>query len=59
MCAASGGITTFDVLAAGAAAGQGTVGEGIKCAGVIAGNYIDGDDVNHGFLRLAGPPWSW
>jgi hypothetical protein len=57
--AANGAIATFDVPAAGTAAGQGTVGEGINSAGVVVGNYIDGDGLNHGFLWPAGPPWFW
>ena len=42
---------TFDVPAAGTGAGQGTLPESNNTPGVVAVNYIDGGNVNHGFLR--------
>lgn len=44
-------IITFDAPAAGTAAGQGTFGQAINPAGEIAGLYVDGSNVSHGFLR--------
>ncbi|MGA7625861.1 MAG: hypothetical protein WCA91_20020 [Candidatus Acidiferrales bacterium] len=53
--APDGEITTFDVRAAGTEAGQGTYDiatcDGINLEGAIAGNYIDGSNVTHGFVR--------
>jgi hypothetical protein len=36
---------------AGTGAGQGTTPVGINDFGVIAGNYVDGNNLNHGFVR--------
>lgn len=44
-------IITFDAPGAGTGAGQGTYVSGISAGGAIAGNYVDGNNVNHGFLR--------
>ena len=56
--ARDGTITTFDAPGAGTSAGQGTslnawtsVVDGLNPAGAITGSYIDGNNVNHGFLR--------
>jgi len=52
--APDGYITTFDDPKAGTGTGQGTKvagGTGINRRGVIAGRYIDGKNVNHGYLR--------
>jgi hypothetical protein len=46
-----GTFTTFDAPGAGTAAGQGTLPESNNTQGAIAGNYIDENFVNHGFLR--------
>jgi hypothetical protein len=43
-------ITTFDVPGAGTDPGQGTFGGGFTPNGTIMGNYIDADNVSHGFL---------
>jgi hypothetical protein len=40
----------FDAPGAGTGAGQGTLPESNNTLGAIAGNYIDGSNVNHGFL---------
>ncbi len=44
-------ITTFDVPDAGTGALQGTFAIGINPVGVIAGYYVDANNVSHGFLR--------
>lgn len=44
-------IVAFDVPGAGSGAGQGTYGVQINLTGTIAGNFIDGNNVQHGFLR--------
>lgn len=44
-------IQTFDVPGAGTGPYQGTTGVQINWAGTIAGNFIDGNNVQHGFLR--------
>jgi hypothetical protein len=47
-------ITTFDAPGAGTGSGQGTFPFGINPAGAIEGEYIDANNVNHGFLRARG-----
>jgi hypothetical protein len=48
----SGGtITTFDAPGAGTGPGQGTFSIGNNPSGAITGYYVDGSNVNHGFLR--------
>ena len=47
-------IITIDVPSAGTGPGQGTNPYAINPAGAIAGQYIDGNDVFHGFLRTRG-----
>src|ERR1700746_339687 len=42
---------TFDAPGAGTAADQGTFPEQISNSGLIVGNYVDGNGVNHGFVR--------
>jgi hypothetical protein len=51
--ARAGTITTFDVPAAGTLALQGTIitTATINGEGVITGNYLDGNNVSHGFVR--------
>jgi uncharacterized membrane protein len=48
-----GRITTFDVPGAGTngSQGQGTYPEAINDAGAVTGQYIDSNDVQHGFVR--------
>jgi hypothetical protein len=46
-----GTITTFDAPGAGTGPRQGTLCFSINLAGVIAGEYVDGNDVLHGFVR--------
>jgi len=48
-----GRITKFDVPAAGTdgSQGQGTYAEAINNAGAVTGQYIDSNDVQHGFVR--------
>ena len=51
-----GVITTYDVPGAGTGPGQGTLGGGLTPSGAIMGNYLDADDLSHGFMmdrRLA------
>lgn len=42
---------TFDVSGGGTGAFQGTSPEENNDAGLIVGNYMDGNSVNHGFVR--------
>jgi uncharacterized repeat protein (TIGR03803 family) len=52
--AAAGGssrFTTFDAAGAGTGENQGTIPTSINTAGTIAGFYVDGSNVNHGFVR--------
>jgi hypothetical protein len=49
-----GTFTTFDVQGAGTGSGQGTIPEGNNTSGRITGNYIDGSNVNHGFVGIPG-----
>jgi len=49
--AACGKITTFSVKGAGTGPGQGTFAGANNPAGAIAGFYLDGSNVFHGFLR--------
>lgn len=51
--ARDGTITTFDVPAAGTLAGQGTIitTATINGEGVVTGNYLDANNVSHGFVR--------
>src|SRR5947208_16296267 len=44
-------ITTFDAPGAGTAAGQGTIAVGNNTPGAITGQFIDGNNVNHAFVR--------
>jgi hypothetical protein len=44
-------VTVFDAPGAGTAPGQGTLGIAIHPAGVIAGAYIDDNNVAHAFTR--------
>jgi hypothetical protein len=44
-------IITFDAPGAGTGAGQGTTPNGIDSRGAIIGWYVDGGNVNHGFVR--------
>jgi hypothetical protein len=49
-----GGITTFDPPGAGTGSGQGTFpsgNDGVSPAGAIVGDYLDANNVYHGFLR--------
>src|SRR5579864_5566297 len=48
---AQGEITTFDAPGAGTGPAQGTQPEQITAAGTIVGYYIDGNNVDHGFVR--------
>jgi len=50
-----GRITTFDVPGAGTDGSQyqGTVPEAINDTGIITGEYIDSNDVQHGFVRAS------
>ena len=55
-CALPTAKSTFDVRTAGTEAGQGTSTAFATCndinlEGMIAGNYIDGSNVTHGFVR--------
>jgi hypothetical protein len=52
---AEGQFTIFDdsQAPAGTVAGQGTIPVGITDFGVIAGNYVDGNYGEHGFVRTA------
>jgi hypothetical protein len=45
-----GAITTFDAPGAGTGANQGTIAGDLNDLGVIAGYYIDANNVSHGFL---------
>lgn len=45
-----GTFSTFDAPDAGTGPGQETLPESNNNSGTIAGNYIDGSNVNHGFL---------
>jgi hypothetical protein len=51
--APDGRITKFDVPGAGTdgSQGQGTYAEAINDAGTVTGEYIDSNDVQHGFVR--------
>jgi uncharacterized repeat protein (TIGR03803 family) len=51
--AGSSRFTTFDAAGAGTGKNEGTVPTSINTAGTIAGFYIDGSNVNHGFVRAA------
>ena len=51
--APNGAFTLFDVSGAGTVPGQGTEPFNINAAGDVTGPYVDGNGVNHGFLRLA------
>jgi len=46
-------LVKFSVSAAGTAAGQGTFPAAINASGVIAGYYIDANNVHHGFERAS------
>ena len=46
-------FTTFDAPGAGTGAYEGTFGGGINTAGAIAGEYLDANNVFHGFVRAA------
>jgi len=48
-----GDITKYDVSGAGTGSGQGTLGGCINPAGTIAGDYLDANNVFHGYLRFA------
>jgi hypothetical protein len=48
-----GTFITFDAPGAGTGAGQGTYPVNINPAGVVAGWYIDANEVAHGFLRAS------
>lgn len=56
-----GNITTFDAPGAGTVGspggGQGTQPMTINAEGAITGYYTDANNVVHGFLRPAEPPW--
>ena len=57
----NGVITTYDVPGSGTGPGQGTFGGGFTPNGSIMGNYVDADDVSHGFVmdrRMAPLPRS-
>ena len=45
-----GTYSTFNVPGAGTGPGQGTLPESNNTPGTIAGNYLDGNGVDHGFL---------
>lgn len=45
------GIVTFDAPGAGTGFRQGTTATGINAAGVIAGYYVDANNLYHGFVR--------
>ena len=49
-----GSFTTFDAPGAGTTTGsfQGTIGNAINSAGVIAGSYFDNNNASHGFVRF-------
>jgi hypothetical protein len=52
--AANGTITTFDAPGAGTGPGQGTFtasASGINPEGTVTGNYVDANNVNHGYVR--------
>ena len=49
----SSNFTSFNVSGSGSGALQGTLGIGIDAAGDIAGVYLDGNYVAHGFVRAA------
>jgi len=51
--APDGIITPFDVPGAGTGSGQGTIGGSINPAGTIAREYLDSNNVFHGYLRFA------
>ncbi|MGO4883931.1 MAG: hypothetical protein ACLP59_24375 [Bryobacteraceae bacterium] len=54
--APDGTISTFDVPGAGTGANQGTYMasyEGLSATGVVAGWYLDANNVNHGYVRAA------
>jgi hypothetical protein len=46
----NGKVITFDVPGAGTGAGQGTFGTSNTPSGSVAGSYVDGNNVQHGFL---------
>jgi hypothetical protein len=46
-------FTTFDAPGAGTSPGQGTQPLALNTAGIIAGPYLDGTGVYHGFARAA------
>ncbi|MGA3228142.1 MAG: hypothetical protein ABSC65_30550 [Acidobacteriaceae bacterium] len=53
---ADGKITTFEAPGAGTGTGQGTGFDqiaGLNITGAVTANYLDGNDVYHGFLRAA------
>jgi hypothetical protein len=52
--ARDGAFTKFDAPDAGTGPGQGTRPESINQAGAIAGYYIDGSNLNHGFVWCPG-----
>ena len=52
---AGGTISSFDVPAAGTVVNQGTAGFGINDSGDIAGVYLDGSSVLHGFVLTPNP----
>jgi hypothetical protein len=47
-----GSFTTFNAPGAGTASGQGTFGAANNLLGVVTGNYIDANGVEHGYLRI-------
>lgn len=47
----SGSVTTFDVSAAGTDTYQGTFPQCINPSGTIAGEFVDANNVYHGFVR--------
>ncbi len=54
--ASNGSFTTFDAPGAGTGLDQGTgvaTTTGLNPAGVVAGGYLDGNFVSHGFVRAA------
>ena len=52
---AGGTIASFDAPAAGTAGNQGTGGLGTNASGDIAGAYLDGSSVLHGFVLTPNP----
>jgi hypothetical protein len=50
----NGNFTTFDAPGAGAGANQGTRPSTSNMEGAVAGWWVDGNNLNHGFVWIPG-----